>query len=120
MAAVKKGSDYLLANPSKAWGELKDRVPEFNSPLQDRIFERSFAYMSVDNHNVERDWTKVTTYSKRLGIVDENFVGNYTNEYLSWKPEEETETPDEKQKTIAAYQKDVAAGKKSCLVAATA
>lgn len=120
MAAVKKGADYLMKNPAQAWLEVKDFVPELNSPLNDKIFDRSFAYMSSDVFNVPRDWSKVVNYSKRLGIVDESFEANYTNEYLSWKADEETETPDEKQKKIEIYQKDVADGKKSCLVAATA
>jgi pyrimidine precursor biosynthesis enzyme len=60
MRAVKQGSDYLLADPAKAWAELKAFVPEFNSPIADKIFERSLVYMSRDLANVPRDWTKVT------------------------------------------------------------
>lgn len=30
-----------------------------NNPLQQKIFERSFVYMSKDLSNVPRDWTKV-------------------------------------------------------------
>lgn len=60
MAAVKKGGDYLLAHPKEAWEECKDFCPDLNSPLQDKIFERSFVYMSRDAANVPRDWNKVT------------------------------------------------------------
>lgn len=62
MAAVKKGADYLLAQPRQAWEDFKDFCPEMNSPLQDKIFERSFVYMSRDAANVPRDWNKVTKY----------------------------------------------------------
>lgn len=60
MRAVKQGSDYLLADPAKAWAELKAFVPEFNTLIADKIFERSLVYMSRDLANVPRDWSKVT------------------------------------------------------------
>ena len=60
MTAVKKAGDYLMANPQEAWEECKDAVAELNSPLQEKIFERSFVYMSRDAANVPRDWNKVT------------------------------------------------------------
>lgn len=60
MAAVKKGGDYLLSHPQQAWEEVKDFCPELNSALQDKVFERSFVYMSRDAANVPRDWNKVT------------------------------------------------------------
>ena len=49
-----------------------------NTPLNKKIFERSFVYMSKDLTNVPRDWTKVVGYCKRLGILDGEFVPNYT------------------------------------------
>ena len=51
------------------------------------------------------------SYCKRLGIVSKDFEPNYTNDYLSWQPDAEVEDPDQKQLEVAAYQKDVAAGK---------
>lgn len=55
------------------------------------------------------------SYCKRLGIVSQDFVPNYTNEFLSWAPDAEVEDPDAKQREVANYQKDVAAGRKSVL-----
>ena len=49
-----------------------------NTPLNAKIFERSFIYMSKDLVNVDRDWQKVTNYCKRLEILSGDFVPNYT------------------------------------------
>ena len=50
------------------------------------------------------------SYCKRLGIVSPDFTPNYTNDFLSWKPDVQVEDPDKKQREVAKYQKDVAAG----------
>lgn len=55
------------------------------------------------------------SYSKRLGIVAPDFAPNYTNEFLSWKPDDEVADPDAKQREVAAYQREVAAGRKGVL-----
>lgn len=55
------------------------------------------------------------SYCKRLGIVSQDFAPNYTNDFLSWKPDAEVEDPDEKQREVAKYQKEVAAGIKGVL-----
>lgn len=54
---------------------------------------------------VPRDWSKVTNYCKRLGIIDATFVPNMTNNYLSWDVDpQDNVDPDFKQKEIAVYQ----------------
>lgn len=54
---------------------------------------------------VPRDWTKVTNYCKRLGIIDASFEPNMTNGYLSWDVDAQDDVdPDAKQKEIALYQ----------------
>ena len=54
---------------------------------------------------VPRDWTKVTNYCKRLGIIDDNFEPNMTNSFLSWPVEsQDSVDPDAKQREIAEYQ----------------
>ncbi|PWN40691.1 NMT1-domain-containing protein [Ceraceosorus guamensis] len=110
LRAVKGASDQLFANPQKAWEEYKRFKPEMNTALNERIFERCFVYMSTDAANVPRDWTKVTNYSKRLGIVPQDFKPNYTNDFLSWTPDDpQDERAEEKQLEIAQIQKDLAA-----------
>lgn len=37
-----------------------------NTPLNAKIFERSFTYMSKDLRNVARDWNKVTNVRSRI------------------------------------------------------
>lgn len=53
-----------------------------NTPLNKKIFERSFVYMSKDLVNVARDWNKVVGYTKRLGVIQGDFEPNYTNEFI--------------------------------------
>ncbi|KAI6787096.1 4-amino-5-hydroxymethyl-2-methylpyrimidine phosphate [Hortaea werneckii] len=108
MRAVKKATDFVLADPAKAWAEYVDFKPAMGGELNRKIFERSFAYFSADLKNVERDWQKVTRYGKRLGVLDENFVPNYTNEFLSWTTEGDQADPTGDQKRMIELQKRVA------------
>ena len=79
------------------------------SPLNHKIFERSFAYFSKDLKNVKRDWEKVTRYGKRLGVLSPDFAPNYTNNYLDWQLSGESSDPMGDQRKMAQLQKDVAA-----------
>jgi pyrimidine precursor biosynthesis enzyme len=58
--------------------------PEMDTDINRKIFQRSFRYFSRDLKNVGRDWNKVTAYCKRLGIVDNAFEQNQTNDLLTW------------------------------------
>ncbi|KZW01285.1 NMT1-domain-containing protein [Exidia glandulosa HHB12029] len=107
MRAVKRASDFLISDPKSAWAEYKAFKKSMDTTLNAKIFERSFAYMSRDCANVPRDWTKVTNYSKRLGVVPADFEPNYSNEYLSWAPEPEVADPDANQLKVARVQEDV-------------
>jgi pyrimidine precursor biosynthesis enzyme len=109
MRAVKKATDLVLSDPEKAWAEYVAFKPVMGTDLNRRIFERSFAYFSPDLKNVKRDWDKVTRYGKRLDVLEEGFVPNYTNEYLEWTLELESSDPLGDQKKMAGLQKDVAA-----------
>ncbi|KAF9383893.1 glycylpeptide N-tetradecanoyltransferase [Podila verticillata] len=84
MRAVKRGADYMFAQPAAAYELFVEMKPHMNSEVNRKIFQRSFRYMSHDLKNVQRDWDKVTKYCKRLDIVDDNFVQNQTNEFLTW------------------------------------
>ncbi|EMC93716.1 hypothetical protein BAUCODRAFT_76534 [Baudoinia panamericana UAMH 10762] len=108
MRAVKKATDFVLAEPETAWAEYVDFKPAMGTPLNRKIFERSYAYFSKDLKNVERDWTKVTRYGKRLGVLDESFTPNYTNEFLDWASEGEQTDPTGDQKRMVALQQEVA------------
>ena len=78
------------------------------SAVNRKIFERSYAYFSKDLKNVQRDWEKVTRYGKRLGVLDEDFTPNYTNQFLEWKLEGDSADPTGDQKRMAALQEEVA------------
>ncbi|KAJ5795242.1 hypothetical protein N7457_001841 [Penicillium paradoxum] len=109
MRAVKRATDAVLADPAAAYQEYIEVKPIMATPVNRKIFERSFAYFSRDLKNVQRDWTKVTNYGKRLGILDEEFEANYTNQYLSWSLDADSTDPTGDQKRMAALQKEVAA-----------
>lgn len=108
MRAVKKATDFVLADPKKAWEEYVDFKPVMGTDLNKKIFERSFAYFSKDLKNVQRDWEKVTKYGKRLGVLDQSFQPNYTNEYLNWQLDGESNDPTGDQKRMVELQKEVA------------
>jgi len=108
LRAVKKATDFVITHPEKAWADYVDFKPIMGTPLNRKIFERSYAYFSKDLKNVKRDWEKVTKYGKRLGVLDISFDPNYTNEFLGWTLEPDSQDPTGDQKRMANLQKDVA------------
>ncbi|KAK4235963.1 hypothetical protein C8A03DRAFT_36180 [Achaetomium macrosporum] len=104
MRAVKRATDFVLEQPEQAWQEYVDFKPVMRTELNRKIFERSFAYFSRDLKNVKRDWEKVTKYGKRLGVLDEAFKPNYTNEFLEWALEADSTDPTGDQKRMAELQ----------------
>ena len=109
MNAVKRATDDVLADPAGTYEEYVDVKPIMATPVNRKIFERSYAYFSRDLKNVARDWQKVTNYGKRLGILDDDFVSNYTNKFLSWTLDEDSTDPLGDQKRMAQLQEEVAA-----------
>ncbi|KAJ5947975.1 hypothetical protein N7466_000990 [Penicillium verhagenii] len=109
MRAVKRATDDVLADPKATYEEYVDFKPIMATPVNRKIFERSYAYFSRDLKNVARDWEKVTRYGKRLGILDDDFESNYTNKYLSWTLDEDSIDPTGDQKRMAKLQEEVAA-----------
>ncbi|RPB17127.1 NMT1-domain-containing protein [Morchella conica CCBAS932] len=108
MRACKKATDFVLAEPEKAYAEYIDMKPIMGTTLNRKIFERSFAYFSQDLQNVKRDWTKVTNYGKRLEVLPADYQPNYTNEFLSWPLQGESADPLGDQKKMAAHQAAIA------------
>jgi pyrimidine precursor biosynthesis enzyme len=107
LRAVKRATDFVLAQPDQAWNELVDFKSALDSPTNRKIFERSFAYFSPDLQNVRRDWEKVTRYGKRLGVLDEDFAPNYTNEFLGWGLEADSKDPTGDQRRMVELQQGV-------------
>lgn len=108
MRAVKRATDAVIADPAGTYEEYVDFKPIMGTPVNRKIFERSYAYFSRDLKNVNRDWEKVTRYGKRLGVLPDGFEANYTNEYLSWGLDADSTDPLGDQKRMAALQKEVA------------
>ncbi|OAA40940.1 nmt1 protein [Metarhizium rileyi] len=108
MRAVKRATDFVLADPHQAWREYADFKPVMRSQLNWSIFERSYAYFSQDLKNVDRDWDKVTTYGQRLGVLSPGFKPNYTNEFLGWALEPDSVDPTGDQKRMVELQRHVA------------
>lgn len=109
LRACKRATDFVIAEPAKAWEEFVDFKPVLATPLYRKIFERSYAYFSRDMKNVERDWAKVTRYGQRLGVLGAGFAPNYTNQFLEWTLTAESEDPIGDQKRMAKLQQTVAA-----------
>ncbi len=109
MRAVKRATDLVLADPASAYAEYAECKPAMATPLNRKIFERSFAYFSGNLTNVRRDWDKVTRYGKRLGVLGPDFQPNYTNAFLSWPLGGESPDPAADQKRMVQLQKQVAA-----------
>ncbi len=93
MRAVKRATDYVLSAPVQAYADYIEMKPIMGTSVNRKIFERSYAYFSKDLKNVARDWEKVTKYGKRLGVLDESFLPNYTNKFLGWAMEDESKDP---------------------------
>jgi pyrimidine precursor biosynthesis enzyme len=93
MKAVKRAADFVLASPADAYKLYIDVKPQMASAVNSKIFERSYAYFSRDLKNVQRDWEKVTKYGKRLGVLEEDFKPNYTNQFLDWELEGDSADP---------------------------
>ncbi|KAF8756730.1 NMT1/THI5 like [Rhizoctonia solani] len=122
MRAVKRATDEMFADPKAAWDAFCESVPFLQSKSRSGLIDRnvrSFTYMSRDAANVVRDWTKVTNYSKRLGIVSDDFNPNMTNEFLSWPLLDEVADPIENQKRIARRQMQIAMKAEGCWLVAT-
>ncbi|KAI9824645.1 MAG: glycylpeptide N-tetradecanoyltransferase [Sarea resinae] len=109
LRAIKRATDYVLAEPQQAFADYIAVKPVINTPVNRKIFERSFAYFSKDVKNVKRDWEKVTKYGKRLGVLSPDFLPNYTNGFLDWSLDAESSDPMGDQKRMAELQKGVAA-----------
>jgi pyrimidine precursor biosynthesis enzyme len=107
LRACKRATDFVLAAPDAAWKELCAFKSSMDTPTNRKIFERSFAYFSPDLQNVQRDWEKVTRYGKRLGVLEDGFKPNYTNEYLQWGLEADSTDPTGDQKRMVVLQQDV-------------
>ncbi|KAK8017765.1 hypothetical protein PG993_014091 [Apiospora rasikravindrae] len=120
LRAVKRATDFVLADPAGAWAEYVDFKPVMGSELNRKIFERSYAYFSADLQNVARDWDKVTRYGKRLGVLAADFAPNYTNGFLGWELDGESQDPTGDQKKMAELQKNVAANGGFCRLPARA
>lgn len=108
MRAVKRATDDVISSPAEAYKLYIDVKPQMADPVNRKIYERSYAYFSQDLKNVERDWKKVTAYGKRLGVLQETFVPNYTNEFLTWNLEGDSADPTGDQKRMVDLQKEVA------------
>lgn len=106
MTAVKKATDYVLAEPEAAWAEYAAFKPQLNTELAREMFLRCFAYLSESLYNVHRDWNKVTRYGQRLEILPEGYQPNYSNEYLSWPEPKEVEDPMLAQELMLKHQEE--------------
>ncbi|GAA5836324.1 hypothetical protein JCM11251_001463 [Rhodosporidiobolus azoricus] len=107
MRALKRAADDIQSDPVAAWEAYKDHKKTMRTALNEKIYERCFAYFSRDLKCVERDWNKVTNYSRRLGLIDDNFKQNFTQRFIQWEHEPESADPLADQERIAKLQENV-------------
>ncbi|KAJ3054391.1 glycylpeptide N-tetradecanoyltransferase [Rhizophlyctis rosea] len=100
MRAIKRATDFVVANPEEAWKTYVEIKPILGNDLNKKMFQRSLPYFSPSVKNVQRDWTKVTNYCKRLGIIDDKFKQNMTNAFVP--PSDELDRAVEAEAKIAA------------------
>ncbi|KAJ3207052.1 glycylpeptide N-tetradecanoyltransferase [Dinochytrium kinnereticum] len=94
LKAVKRSTEFMLADPEKAYNLYVEMKPSLGSTVNRKMFERSLPYFSKTLENVQRDWTKVTNYCKTLGVCEKSFVQNMTNEHLPTAASAATKTTD--------------------------
>ncbi|CAI4879789.1 BPG_G0016910.mRNA.1.CDS.1 [Saccharomyces cerevisiae] len=105
LKAIKKATDYVLADPVKAWQEYIDFKPQLNNDLSYKAIPKMLRYFSSSLYNVHRDWKKVTGYGKRLAIFATRLrLQLQFNEYLSWPEPEEVSASFEAQRLMAIHQ----------------
>ncbi|GAA5884028.1 hypothetical protein JCM6882_002107 [Rhodosporidiobolus microsporus] len=107
MRALKRAADDIQRDPVGSWEAYKAHKKTMRTTLNEKIYERCFTYFSKDLKCVERDWHKVTNYSRRLGLIDDNFKQNFTNKFVSWEHEPEPSDPLADQERIAKLQENV-------------
>ncbi|CAX40408.1 pyrimidine precursor biosynthesis enzyme, putative [Candida dubliniensis CD36] len=106
LKAIKRATDYMLAHPHEAWTEYGNFKPTMQTELNTKKFQRCYAYFSESLYNVHRDWKKVNNYGKRLEILPEDYIPNYTNEYLSWPEPKEVDDPEKAQDLMLKHQEE--------------
>lgn len=86
--ATQRGAAFTTENPEEAYELLCRAKPQLRTPLYHSIFVRTLPFFSRNLLNVERDWNKVGSYGRHLGVIDESFAVSscYTNEFLPTMP----------------------------------
>ncbi|KTD21422.1 thiamine biosynthesis protein NMT-1 [Legionella lansingensis] len=86
--ATQRGAAFTTEQPDEAYELLCQAQPGLRTPMYKTIFTRTLPFFSRNLLNVERDWGKVGSYCKHLGIIDDSFnvASCYTNEWLPTKP----------------------------------
>lgn len=84
LRAIRRGTDFTIEYPDEAWNIMTKANPRLNTDMYKEIYQRTMPYFSRDLLNVDRDWEKVTSFCKHLGILEENFDRNqaFTNEHV--------------------------------------
>ena len=88
LIATQRGAAFTTEHPEEAYELLCQSQPQLRSDLYHKIFIRTLPFFSRNIRNVERDWNKVGSYCRHLGIIDNHFdiTDCYSNEYLPATP----------------------------------
>ena len=88
LRATQRGAALTRERPEEAWELLCQANPQLRTPMYRTIFTRSLPFFSGNLLNVERDWKKVESYTRRLKVIDKDFdiAQCYTNRFLPAAP----------------------------------
>jgi ABC-type nitrate/sulfonate/bicarbonate transport system substrate-binding protein len=91
--AIHRATALTTENPDEAFKLLCQLKPQLRNEMYRKIFIRTLPFFSRTGSNVERDWNKVSRYSKHLGIVSSDYdvTTAYTNAFLPSMPYSELE-----------------------------
>ncbi|NQY42620.1 MAG: ABC transporter substrate-binding protein [Legionellales bacterium] len=76
MQATYRGMLFTREQPELAFEIFLQQKPKLDSTLYQKIFFHTLPFFSRELKNIERDWEKVSKYSKKLEIIDKNYDHN--------------------------------------------
>lgn len=88
LRATQRATHFILDQPERAFDLFCEARPEQNTPLNQKIFTHTLPFLSRTLENVERDWKKVYSYARHLGVVSDRVAYDeiYTNALLPERP----------------------------------
>lgn len=93
LRATQRGAALTTESPDEAFELLCSVKPYLRTEMYRKIFIRTLPFFSRSLLNVDRDWNKVGSYTKHLGVVNSDFDVRrcYTNDFVPSSPHSDIE-----------------------------